>query len=619
MALNIACASDLGSPDSNLAAEDEFGCPQSPSAPEISERTFCSNVISPTDPVSISGVAEFQRREISSLGLCKGLCGVDSSNFPIPLAEVVVKDSSGNIVQCGLTDASGNFSINVERSSTSHTIEVYSRADNSTYKASVLKNHDTMEAYSISSSFTPSSTVSGISMVGDYTNTLEGGAFNILYNIYRANLKLSSSTASCGFSGCSDYDASAKVQAFWAPGCSPAKYFSGVGDVSFYIGGTNRLYILGGSNGNVSNSDTDHFDDSIVLHEYGHFIEDNYTKSESPGGAHDGDSVIDPRLAFSESFATFFGMLVQEDQRYIDTYGDITGSTGFFFYYDAENNEDLSGDPLDPSDGCYALSSPPAGCYTVDDGEGIFREFNLVRVFWDMHDDATETANEVVFNDTVDSADFREYWAVLTGTNGIKNSNNTFLNAELFFDLYGSLAGATDISSVLSNEKMVSPGTASPNINLAYATPLSTSGTCTYSIVPKKGNLHDIKKSLTFSDGSAVYSYWDLTNQHASNDFYEIEISSSGSYKFDLDPQSGTGDLDMYLYINEYVFATGNSVLAEGIEAGSSTPESFTVSLTPGKYLLNVHSYTGRFDLGETESYNSNTYKLELNDTELCP
>lgn len=91
--------------------------------------------------------------------------------------------------------------------------------------------------------------------------------------------------------------------------------------LSFYKPGERKLFILGGSNGNVDTADTDHFDNSIILHEYGHFLEDVYGKTDSPGGYHNGSSIIDPRLAWSEGFTNSFQGAALGKNFYLDTAG----------------------------------------------------------------------------------------------------------------------------------------------------------------------------------------------------------------------------------------------------------------------------------------------------------
>jgi hypothetical protein len=76
---------------------------------------------------------------------------------------------------------------------------------------------------------------------------------------------------------------------------------------SYYQGGSNELHLDG----------DDGYDDVVALHELGHYIQDEYSDSDNPGGSHDG-SPADPRLAWGEGGATWFAMAVGGFTHYID-------------------------------------------------------------------------------------------------------------------------------------------------------------------------------------------------------------------------------------------------------------------------------------------------------------
>lgn len=76
---------------------------------------------------------------------------------------------------------------------------------------------------------------------------------------------------------------------------------------SYYQGGDNSLHLDG----------DDGFDDVVALHELGHYMQDEYSASDNPGGSHDG-SPADPRLAWGEGGATWFAIAVRGVPYYID-------------------------------------------------------------------------------------------------------------------------------------------------------------------------------------------------------------------------------------------------------------------------------------------------------------
>ena len=110
--------------------------------------------------------------------------------------------------------------------------------------------------------------------------------------------------------------------------------------------GNNQLYI------SSKQEDPDEYDDSVLGHEIGHFLEHEFSHSDSPGGDHDG-SPTDPRLAWSEGYGTFMGSAIFNDSRYIDT--KSTGSS--------EKDLSVTFDPLPVDNSClYAFNN------TCDDG-----------------------------------------------------------------------------------------------------------------------------------------------------------------------------------------------------------------------------------------------------------
>jgi hypothetical protein len=64
--------------------------------------------------------------------------------------------------------------------------------------------------------------------------------------------------------------------------------------------------------------DGDEYDDSVILHEYGHHVSSTLSKDDNPGGPHWVTYDVDPRLAWSEGFATFFGQAVIGSPVYLD-------------------------------------------------------------------------------------------------------------------------------------------------------------------------------------------------------------------------------------------------------------------------------------------------------------
>ncbi len=74
------------------------------------------------------------------------------------------------------------------------------------------------------------------------------------------------------------------------------------------------LFLLGDAN-----VDTEEFDDHVVVHEWGHYFEDNFSRTDSIGGPHSLGQTLDARLAFGEGWATALAGMALDNPQYCDT------------------------------------------------------------------------------------------------------------------------------------------------------------------------------------------------------------------------------------------------------------------------------------------------------------
>lgn len=92
---------------------------------------------------------------------------------------------------------------------------------------------------------------------------------------------------------------------------------------SFYREDMEAIYILGNEN-----DDTDEYDRHVILHEWAHYIEATLSRSDSIGGDHHTEDMLDMRVAMSEGFSNAFSAMLLDDPIYRDTSGAYQG-TGF--------------------------------------------------------------------------------------------------------------------------------------------------------------------------------------------------------------------------------------------------------------------------------------------------
>lgn len=258
--------------------------------------------------------------------------------LPIRYAEVVVLNSKNQIVQCGRTNGLGYLkavdSISdlwLPKIADTYSIQILSRINVlfSSYPSkppfslhlSVKKDKYTNKLYTLSQA-SSSNGIDDISV--DMTayarqtesSEINGGAFNILNSIFATYSYINQNTGTVN-TQCLNQ----KVDTYWKAGFNPFQYLypqenpSTLPANSFYDSlGDKTLNINGGRLGNTSIEDTDHFDDYVIIHELGHFIEDNCGQLTSPGGGHDVLSRIDPRLAWSEGWSNYLAAQVMYNQ-----------------------------------------------------------------------------------------------------------------------------------------------------------------------------------------------------------------------------------------------------------------------------------------------------------------
>ena len=138
------------------------------------------------------------------------------------------------------------------------------------------------------------------------------------------------------------------------------------------------IYILG----DFSVGDTDEFDESVLAHEFGHYVEDRFGRSDSIGGEHGGSSsLLDLRVAFGEGWGNAFSSMVRNDPIYRDSFAGVTDD----FQIDVESD--------DPNN------------------EGWFSEASVEEILWDLFDPANDPSDP---GDTL-ALGFAPIFSVMTG------------------------------------------------------------------------------------------------------------------------------------------------------------------------------------------------------------
>ncbi len=245
----------------------------------------------------------------------------DITQEPIQQAMVQVI-CNGFVYSTSATDANGNYAINFPLNQAS-LIRVSARMlKNGSWDFSVVDNAlATQPLYTMESrSFNESANfvlnlgaLSGWnSATSSYASARVAAPFAILDSVRKAKDKVLS-VANVSFP-------SLKIN--WSQGNSPSTI-----EGTLYDG--EEIFLMG-----AENVDTDEYDEHVVIHEWAHYFESQFSRSDSIGGTHTRGDILDIRLAFGEGFGNAFSAMVMDDPVYKDTSGNRQSKT-FSFGMDA--------------------------------------------------------------------------------------------------------------------------------------------------------------------------------------------------------------------------------------------------------------------------------------------
>lgn len=153
-----------------------------------------------------------------------------------------------------------------------------------------------------------------------YSGARAAAPFAILDSVYRAMALVRQADPQAEFPA---------LDVFWSPDNSTAASSAGFDErigkgqigTSFYSPAHSAIFLLG-----RADQDTEEFDSHVIIHEWAHYFEQAFSRSDSPGGAHSLDEALDKRLAFSEGMATALSGMVLESSFYCDTSGPGQGN-----------------------------------------------------------------------------------------------------------------------------------------------------------------------------------------------------------------------------------------------------------------------------------------------------
>lgn len=264
----------------------------------------------PGDPTkAVKGTIVFEKRTVDTSSYESAQKGFAETPTltPVRLAQVQIIDDTGTEIQRTFTDEDGAFTLHLPAATTRARVVVSTSANPELYPLSVrdcppaadgsypagCDDEEGSVHQWVSTYFTGPTDLGQI--VATESSGL-AGAFNI-FDIMLKGQDFARENFNKGA-----YPSTPPVTAQWKKGFATS--------TSYYDG--TRIVIQGVV------TDTDEFDDPVLMHEFGHYLERAFSVSDSPGGDHDG-SPTDPRLAFGEGYGTYIGCRISGSALYFDS------------------------------------------------------------------------------------------------------------------------------------------------------------------------------------------------------------------------------------------------------------------------------------------------------------
>lgn len=257
---------------------------------------------------------------------------------PVRGAPIDVVDATGAVKASSVTSSDGSYSVTVP-TNTSLAVRVMARLQHSgadgSWDVAVRDNTQSDALYGMQSTYfvaTGATQTRDLRAASGWTGSSYGtdrvaAPFAMLDAIYAAQVKVLAVAPGAAFPS---------LNVYWSPNNRPASGAVNLGQIGTShfsdftaTGGTRAIFVLG-----REDVDTDEYDSSVVVHEWGHYYQSAFSRDDSPGGSHSLGDLLDRRLAFSEGWGNAWSGIVLERNTYSDSAGQRQAQ-GFAFALDA--------------------------------------------------------------------------------------------------------------------------------------------------------------------------------------------------------------------------------------------------------------------------------------------
>jgi len=473
---------------------------------------------------SVTGLAFYQKTPVTDLGLELN----HPTMTPVRSVRVEVIDAvTQALISVSETDARGQFTVDVPQAPV--VIRALSRLRDTELK--VVDNLNNKAIYSISIPFDIRET--DRPMLADRSRV--SGAFNILEMIQRSNELVHIADNSLIMPAPTIY---------WSTGNTKAI----IGTTYFNLA-SNTAYILGDRN-----VDSDEFDDSVIIHEYGHMVAARFSRDDSPGGPHGIGELQDPRLAWSEGWANFFSAAVRNDAIYRDSRGPNGSSV---YRIDVEDRQPANDQP------------------------GMMSEATIHSLLWDLLDEKQDGGTGVQYS-------FGEIWAAITDLKA-----DRFVYVPYFLEHFVTRHPAD--ADAIRNLAVIRSIDFQPNVRPSVSNPWPRPLTIGEPIMGYVDSLTTHREHLAMS--AHFFSFTLTSDQLVSIRSDILGLGPGGDPNFN--------DIDLFLEdINGHMLN-----ISDG--GGNGGSNLIARPLPKGTYVIELRTYYRRAD-DNTEIFNSGDYRLRV-------
>lgn len=354
-----------------------------------------------------------------------------------------------------------------------------------------------------------------------YGNTRVAAPFALLHSAFVAMQKVLEANANHNFT-------SLKIN--WSVNNKAVSGDKTIGQIttSHYI--QNELFILGDAN-----SDTDEYDDHVIIHEWGHYFEDNFSRADSIGGGHGGGDRLDMRVALGEGWGNAWSGMATDDPVYRDSNGAGQGSD-FQINVDMNNN-----------------ANP-----------GWYSEGSAQSILYDLYDAGNDGADNIsmgitpIYNVLIDKEkNTPALTSIFSFIKALKDENPSDAAAIDTLVTDQNINGTDEWGTGESNDAMATTA--------ADVLPV-------YGAITTNGTMVNVCSNPEFKSSTGV------GNKLGTYQFLRFEVATAGSYRVQLNSATGT-DPDYYLY--------ENGILGAGLSPNDGT-ETGTHNLKVGTHVITI-------------------------------